>query len=232
MSRRRCPGPTGAVRTPRRAFIAASALGLCAASWLPSALAADEGPSLEELLAAFRKSRGLSARFVEEKHIALLDAPLKSSGALYFLPPHTLARHVLSPKRSVLLLEGTRLRVADDDGTRSVDLSQSPALAALVQSFAQVLRGDRTALEDYYRVEYRRPSQETSSSWRLRLTPHKAAVQRLIQHLELTGSGLTLASLTVEEPSGDRTVTRFSDVRPDRSFSDAEKRRFFRLPER
>src|SRR5690606_34193425 len=169
---------TGAVRTTRRAFVTAGALGLWAVSWLsPNVATAEEGPNLEELLAAFRKSRGLSARFVEEKHIALLDAPLESSGALYFLPPHTLARHVESPKRSVLLLEGTRLRIADANGTRSVDLSQSSALAALVQSFAQVLRGDRTALEDHYRVEYRKPSEEEGSSWRLRLTPHKPAVQ-------------------------------------------------------
>lgn len=229
-------GGTGNARPTRRAWIASAALGVCPATWLaPGASAASEGSehTLDELLDAFRTSPGLSARFVEEKHIALLNAPLESAGALYFLPPHKLARHVERPKPSVLLLDGARLRIADKDGSRSMDLSKSPALAALVQSFAQVLRGDRSALEDNYRVELRHEVTEPSGTrWRLRLTPRKQPLDRMVKHLELTGSRLVMTSLTVEEPNGDRTITRFSDVRPRRRFSEEERKRFFRLPGR
>src|SRR5690606_27474818 len=146
---------------------------LCA----PGMAAATESSNreLERLLEGLRKSSGMAARFVEEKHIALLKAPLRSAGALYFSSPETLARHVEKPKRSVLLLSGTKLRMADDEGSRTVDLAKSPALAALVQSFVQVLRGDRAALDKHYRVELGRPAAEkeegSKKAWQLRLTP-------------------------------------------------------------
>lgn len=193
--------------------------------------------TLDELLAAFRKSPGLSARFEEHKYIALLEAPLKSSGALYFLPEDKLARHVERPKRSVILLAGKRLRIADETGTRDLDLAKMPALAALVQSFSQVLRGDRAALDEHYRVEFRPATppapakgEGRTGSWRLRLTPKNAPLSEMVSSIELTGSGPTIATLTVSEPNGDRSVTHFSDVDTERRFSEAERKRLFSLP--
>ncbi len=193
--------------------------------------------TLDELLEAFRKSPGLSARFEEHKHIALLEAPLKSSGALYFLPEDKLARHVERPKRSVLLLSGKRLRIADETGSRELDLAKMPALAALVQSFSQVLRGDRAALDEHYRVDFRPAASPApakgegqSGSWQLRLTPKTKPLNEMVSVIELTGVGATIASLTVSEPNGDRSVTKFSDVDSSRRFSEAERERLFSLP--
>lgn len=190
--------------------------------------------TLDELLGHFRKSPGLAARFEEHKHIALLEAPLKSTGALYFLPEDKLARHVERPRRSVLLLEGKQLRIADDSGTRKVDLTKTPALAALVQSFAQVLRGDRSALDENYRVEFRAAARPKGGAapapWRLRLTPRGEPLNEMVTSIELTGTGSTIGTLTVSEPNGDRSVTRFSDVDAQRRFSEAERKRLFTLP--
>src|SRR6478736_2508186 len=94
-----------------------------------SALGAGQGSqSLDSLLSAFKKSPGVSAHFVEEKHIALLKKPLKSEGNIYFAPPGKLARHVDAPKPSKILLEGDELRISDGKGVRSVDLGKNAAV--------------------------------------------------------------------------------------------------------
>jgi outer membrane lipoprotein-sorting protein len=203
-------------------------------SALPRSAAAAEADALtlDRLLEEFRKSPGFSARFAEEKHIALLKAPLKSEGALYFLPKDKLARHVEQPKRSVLLLDGHVLRVADGDGVRRLDLAQSPALAALVQSFAHVLGGDRVALDRNFLVDFKgeQGSAGFQARWQLRLRPRGEPLSRMVTSLEVTGKGKGMTSLVVEEPSGDRSITRFTEVQPQRRFSDEERKRFFALP--
>jgi outer membrane lipoprotein-sorting protein len=189
---------------------------------------------LDELLALFRKSTGWSARFVEEKHIALLKAPLTSEGMLYYLPTDRLARHVEKPKPSRLLLEGDRVTVADAGGSRTLDLSRSPALAALVQSFVQVLRGDRQALDAHYDVAFRAPAAdgkgETDGRWSVVLKPRSEKLAKMVQSIEVSGVGERLEGLVVVEASGDRSVTRFSDVRTNRRFTEEERKRLFCAP--
>ncbi len=187
--------------------------------------AAPSKQALDGLLDAFRKSPGVSARFTEEKHIALLKKPLTSQGSLYFLSPDKLARHVESPKRSVVLLEGNELRISDGKGVRTVDLTKNAAIAALVRSFVHLLHGDRAALERDFHVDF----SDRGESWLLRLTPKAAPLDKLVDVISVSGQGLVLREMAVMEPSGDRTLTRFSEVNTARRFSDEEKKRLFTL---
>lgn len=246
-----------ALRTRRGITVVALGAGVAALGWGPLARAASgagaewvsaqgspssaadplaegegapKGPrNVDELLASFRKSPGLSARFVEEKHIALLKAPLRSEGALYYLPKDKLARHVERPKRSVLLLDGPKLSVSDAAGSRALDLSTTPALAALVLSFVEVLRGDRSALDANYGVEFVSPAEPkaAAASWRLTLTPRAEALRKMVTRIELSGVEDRIERLVVAEASGDRSVTHFSEVDTKRRFTEEERKRFF-----
>jgi outer membrane lipoprotein-sorting protein len=205
---------------PARAATAAPALGE------GSVVALAEGAkTLDGLLEAFRKSPGVSARFTEEKHIALLKKPLKSEGALYFMAPEKLARHVEAPKRSVILLEGNDLRISDGKGVRTVDLAKNAAVAALVRSFVHLLRGDRAVLEKDFKVDFA----DRGSSWLLKLTPKTAPLSNLVTAISVTGQGLVLSEMTVSEPNGDSTVTHFTEVNTQRRFTEAEKKQLFSL---
>jgi outer membrane lipoprotein-sorting protein len=225
--------------TFRLALLAALPFGTVTALAEPAALAdsarvadsagladsADQGAqSLDGLLAAFRKSPGVSARFVEEKHIALLKKPLKSEGSIYFLAPGKLARIVDSPKPSKILLEGDELRISDGKGVRLVDLSKNAAVAALVRSFVNLLHGDRAALEKDFSVKL---TSSSGGGFSLRLVPKAAPLNQLVTSIEVVGKGLVLSEMTVSEASGDQTITRFSDVNTDRRYSEDEKKTLF-----
>ncbi|MEM9195672.1 MAG: outer membrane lipoprotein carrier protein LolA, partial [Myxococcota bacterium] len=69
----------------------------------------DETLSLDRLLEGFSEMPGLSARFREEKRIALLAVPLRSEGEIHFAPPGKLLRRVNQPTESAALIEGDTL---------------------------------------------------------------------------------------------------------------------------
>jgi outer membrane lipoprotein-sorting protein len=194
---------------------------VCAALVLlfPAAARAD---ALDELMGRLSKMPGLEARFVEDKHITLLQAPLSSEGTLRFLPPSTLSRETTKPQRSVLLIAGDRLYFDEGKGRQEVNVGGSPVVRTFVQSFVLLLAGDRIALEKVFAMTY-----SGGERWKLELVPKDPAIGKIIRRMLVEGRGVALESLVVEEASGDRSVTRFSDVNPERRFSDEDRARLF-----
>ncbi len=208
----------------RELLIALAAVGVLSPAL--RAGAASLPPRLRELLNEFRKCPGLEADFEEEKNIVLLAAPLKSSGKVYFHPPHSLARVVEKPRRSHLVLKGNKIVVIEDKVRREVDLSDKPALRGLISSLLSVLAGDEKKLLADYESHF---VEEGAGGWRLQLTPRDASLKRLVRLLSFAGKDLELSELRVMETSGDETITRFSKVNTRRRFSAGEIRTIFEI---
>ncbi|MEE9385376.1 MAG: outer membrane lipoprotein carrier protein LolA [Nannocystaceae bacterium] len=181
---------------------------------------------LQTLLTAFSEMPGLQARFVEEKHMRLLAAPLVSKGRLYFTRPGYLARHVESPSPSKVLISPDMLRYSDRSGEGQIDLRARPDVKLFVESFVRVLAGDEAGLATVYAIYFEAPT-AAAMGWTLVLTPKSLSLRKLISRLTITGQGLAVHELKVEETSGDWSVTRISDVNPARIFSMEERRRLF-----
>jgi hypothetical protein len=189
-------------------------------------------PSLAELLAEWKRAPGLSARFHEEKHLAMLEAPLVTDGTIHFAPPQRLARRAESPLASVLLIDGNQLQFGDADGKQSVDLAKNPVARLFVDSFVKLLAGDREGLERYFRVELAPRGKDGKDGWRMTLVPRVSPMDKAIKDLVLVGDGLVLREMDVRETSGDWTHTVFTDVDVNRHYTPAELDRIFRLPGR
>jgi len=201
------------------------ASGAAASSWFGSpALARATPDGLDQLFAGFAKIRGLSARFVEKKQIALLEEPIINHGRVYFARPLLFAWHVDKPFASALFLRTQRVVIWDGSKTREIELSSHPGVAALATSFVSLLHGDRKALQVNYEIALR-PS--TGAKWNLSLKPKTAALQRLIKGLSFSGQAIQLSSMKLDEATGDTSMTAFSEVDTRREFSRAEKARFF-----
>lgn len=183
-------------------------------------------PYLSELLAAFRKCPGLSADFIEEKHIVLLGAPLKSSGRIYFHPPYHIARVTEKPNKSHLVVSGKKIVVKEGNSRKEVDLSDKPALRDLIGSLLHLLSGDEQQLRANYEVNFR---QEKSTEWHLVLFPRNSAVKKLVESFSFAGSGIVLRELRVKEKNGDESITRFSSVNTERKFSAKEIAQIFEI---
>lgn len=189
-----------------------------------SPAAADNQSELSKLLARFSAIPGLSARFREEKRIALLIKPIVSQGAVYFAAPKKFARHVDRPERSRFVIDESQLRIVDASGTRSISLDSHPVLRIIVGTFVQVLSGDRQALERSYRVAFKGTA---AGQWSMTLKPKNKALSGVLEQVSIKGREAIVDRMEIRENNGDRTVTTFFDVNISRRFSAAEQKRLF-----
>jgi hypothetical protein len=214
----------------KRLVLAATlALATPATAAPPAAPAkASAGPKLDDLLAQWKRSPGLYARFRDEKHLAMLDAPLVSEGTIHFAPPARLARRTETPVPSVLVIDGNKLSFGDAQGRESMDLGANPVARLFVDSFIKLLEGDRVGLEKMFRVDLAR----AGAGWRMTLIPRVAPMDKVIKELVIvgTGAGAALSEMDVRETSGDWTHTVFTAVDLNRKYTPAEIERFFRPP--
>ncbi len=183
-------------------------------------------PDLDSLLRSFRGLPGLSARFREEKHVALLAAPLRSEGEIHFAPPGRLLRRVTTPSPSVALIADGRLTFASEGQRQQFDLAGQPLVAGFVDSFRHVLAGDRRALEASYRIAYER---RDDGSWVLTLRPRGAPLDQFLREMTFEGRGVRVTRMRMVEVSGDETRTEFFDVDTSKRWSPDEVRRVFRV---
>lgn len=225
-------------------------LGLLSAS--PGLCVDVEGPSdgetnpasFGELLEGFAGMSGLEARFEEEKFLALLAVPLRSSGRLYFSPPSTLLRRVETPRRQDILIQADVVRISSggsdgDDGAPAVqriDLAARGGIRPLVESMIWIFTGDRESLERVYHVDYERTVEgekagdlglASTNRWQVRLTPKAPPLSDLLRELRVHGRGPGADMMELVETSGDRTVTHILDADPQRNFSSTERRELF-----
>jgi hypothetical protein len=209
-------------------LLASSGAGVRAAS--PGAK--DRGEDLSTLLSRFAKSPGISAHFHEEKHIALLQAPLVSEGTIHFAPPGRLARHTTRPIASTLLIADNRVQFGDATSKDSVDLGSNPVARAFVESFVMLLAGDRAGLERYFTLRFSPVSGAGTpgAAWRLSLAPRTSPMNKVIKEIALAGEGLTVREMEVRESNGDWTRTTFTQVDVEHRYSPAEQAQVFRLP--
>lgn len=193
------------------------------------AKAAAAAPRLDELLGQWKRSPGLYAKFRDEKHLAMLDAPLVSEGTIHFAPPQRLARRTETPIASVLVIDGNKLSFGDAQGRESMDLGTNPVARLFVDSFIKLLEGDRQGLEKMFRVEL---SGRAGGGWQMRLVPRISPMDKVIKELVIvgTGTGAALSEMDVRETSGDWTHTVFTAVDVNRKYTPAELERLFRPP--
>lgn len=241
--------------------VSGSSPGFCAdeGNFAGARAAADSGEagsnpaSFGELLEGFAQMSGLEARFEEEKFLALLALPLRSSGRLYFAPPASLLRRVEAPSRQDILIRANQIRISssgsrgDDHRPESgpgqevqtIDLAARGGIRPLVESMIWIFTGDRASLERVYDVDYQQFSSkvkegadpveagDSSSHWQVRLTPKAAPLSNLLREMRVRGRGYGADTMELVETSGDRTVTHILDADPRREFSSAERLEFF-----
>src|SRR5512139_2926348 len=122
----------------RRARLALACLAACAA------LGADEPAppplELDFLLLQMSGTPGVVADFHERKFLRLLDAPLESEGTIYFQPPDRLARVTTKPARTRLVLDGGRMRFADEAGASDVALADNPVARVFAENMVAIFR--------------------------------------------------------------------------------------------
>jgi outer membrane lipoprotein-sorting protein len=210
----------GAEGLGRRGFVLAGALLVVRPAWA-------QAPTVDGILSRFRGVPGLEAHFREEKKMTLLAAPLVSEGTLSFQAPDKVARHTLTPRKASVVIDGHRIDAWDGKKTQRIDVGASPVAAAFVETFGQLLSGDRAGLERTFRIEV---ANAVAPRWGLTLVPKADPLAKTLKEIRFRGNGALVEALELEERNGDCTTMGFSQVNPHKTFTPEESARVFRLP--
>jgi len=176
-----------------------------AAVLLALALPAHADP-LHELMQQLAQVKSARGKYVERKHLAMLDTPLDSSGTLLYLAPGRVEKHMLSPRRESLILDGDTLVIESKGQRRAFALQDHPVVWAFAESIRSTLKGDLATLQRFYEVRL----EGDKSAWRLRLRPKEARMRQAASEINLGGSGAWVNLIEVQEAGGDHSVTKIT----------------------
>lgn len=158
--------------------------------------------NLDALMHLLARQTSGAATFVEHKHLAILDAPVESSGELRYRAPDRLEKITREPRPETLVLEGDVLTVERNDRRHVVRLGDYPEVAAFIDSIRATLAGDRAALERTYALDLA----GRRDAWTLSLLPRDPKMAELVLRITIAGRGDKLRRIEILQADGDRSV--------------------------
>jgi hypothetical protein len=171
---------------------------LVASSWAASAM------TLPELQRLLRRDAQAPVAFEEVRESPWLSSPVTTRGKLQSTP-QALEKRVESPRRETWRLLEDRMEWTGPDGARKVvPFSQAPALQALAGVTRRATSGSFSELERDFLITLR----GDEKVWSVHLQPRTAQMSRLLESVELQGTGERLQVIIVNERRGERTTTR------------------------
>jgi hypothetical protein len=148
-------------------------------------------------------------RFVERKTMAMLNAPLESSGTLVYTAPGRLEKYTRLPKPETLVLDQDKLSIEykDRGQRRTLALQEYPVIWAFVESIRSTLAGDLATLNRFYRPNLTGSEEQ----WRLSLKPVDAKIQTVVKEVLIGGSRSRVRTIEVLETEGDRSLMTITE---------------------
>jgi len=164
--------------------------------------------TIDQLMQMLAQTKMAQAKFVETKTIAMLDAPVESSGELLYKAPDYFEKRTLKPKPEGMMLDGNTLTLERSGKKRSLRLQSYPEIAAFIDSIRGTLAGDRTALERAYTLSL----QGSVDDWKLLLTPTDAKVRKIVNEINISGANAELRTIAVSQADGDSSLMTIQNI--------------------
>ena len=180
-------------------------LALTGLGWLGSSAAeppaAAGPPAFHELMRLLAVRRQGHVTFTEVHEMAMLKAPLTSSGELFYDAPARLEKRTLFPKPETLVLDHGVLTAQRGHRHHVLELAAYPQVVPFVESIRATLAGDEPALEHYFVTDF----SGDLARWSLHLTPRDPAIARSIAEVTLAGERDAIRTVEIRERDGDRS---------------------------
>jgi hypothetical protein len=158
-------------------------------------------PAFHELMMLLAARRQGHVSFTEVHEMAMLKAPLTSSGELFYDAPARLEKRTLEPKPETLVLDHGVLTAQRGHRQHVLELAAYPQVVPFVESIRATLAGDEAALERYFMTDFT----GDLARWSLRLTPRDPAIARSITDVTLAGERDAIRTIEIRERDGDRS---------------------------
>jgi outer membrane lipoprotein-sorting protein len=173
---------------------------------------------LKVLAAAQASTQSIDARFVQTKHLSLLDEPLVSTGRFRFRRPDHVRLDVETPHPSTILIAGRSVTIPGLPATEQRAVADSP-MAAMFTELGAVFAGNLDHAPAHFTIVAR----GEGDAIEVTLTPTAADFQRLFRTIALrfAGPDTMVTSMRLDDALGDRLEVELRDVRRNVELPDA-----------
>jgi outer membrane lipoprotein-sorting protein len=192
-----------------------------------------DSPQQPPLLRLLRESRtpyqAFATRFLQRKHLAILDSDLESQGMIFFRRPGSVRYEILSPVQSLMAYDGKKVRCyAFSEGRWK--LLNNPAATAIGQVLRQIghwIQGDFDADRKMFDLTVV-PAEDGGGC--IHLTPRSEALAKYVRRVEIyveKAADYRVTRVIIRESDVDLTEMRFrQELRnpplPEGTFSSPE----------
>ena len=163
---------------------------------------------IAQLMDGLAQQKGGTAKFVEQKFLAVLDKPLVATGEMTYSAPDRLEKNTLTPKPERLTLDKDVLTLERDKQKFSINLANQPEALAFVDSIRGTLAGNRAALEKNYALHL----SGTAEKWVLTMLPREQKIATLILRITVTGARQQMRSIEYLQADGDRSLLSIEPI--------------------
>lgn len=164
---------------------------------------------INRLMRSLAQNQGSRATFAEKKFLAVLDAPVESSGELLYRAPGYFEKITLRPKPESLILDRNVLTIVRGSRANILPLQNYPEIGAVVGSIIGTLTGDRALLEQTYRLNL----EGDEARWILTLVPSEHEFVAVVQKIRMYGAGGVVKIVEMLQADGDRSVMSIEIVK-------------------
>lgn len=172
-------------------------------------------PPPSELLRLLRESRApyhtFATRFVQRKHLAILDVDLQSEGMIFFRRPGSVRYEILTPVRSLMTYDGKKVQCYTfTEGAWK--LLNNPAATAIGQVLRQIgrwIQGDFDSDRKMFDIDVVSADNYAGC---IRLTPRNEALTKYLQRVEIyveKAPDYRVTRVVIRESEVDLTDMRF-----------------------
>ena len=165
----------------------------------------------------------LRGEFEQQKQVQGFAKPLVSRGSFVVARERGVLWLTKTPFASQLRLTRDEIKATQNGAVAfRLDASKEPSVRVINGLMFALLNGDIGGLAEHFKIEGR----AEGKSWQLQLTPHSAALAKLMTSIELNGEA-QVRSIRIDEANGDKTVIRFSAQSTEPAQLNADEARQF-----
>ena len=188
-------------------------------------------PQQPELLRRLRESRApyhtFATRFVQRKHLAILNVDLESEGMIFFRRPGSVRYEIISPVRSLMVYDGKRVccYAFSEDKWNLLNNPSATAIGQVLRQIGRWIQGDFDADRKMFEISV---VLAQDGSGCIHLVPRSEALTKYIRRVEIyvvkAADDYQVNRVIIRESDVDLTDMRFRQERrneevPEGTFS-------------
>jgi outer membrane lipoprotein-sorting protein len=162
----------------------------------------------------------IESSFLQEKHLEMFSAPVKSTGCFCFKKPGKVRWEYLSPFAYRIIMDGNDVYITSDGKTERHKASENKVFSEINKRIMETVRGDIIRNNSDFSYEYF----ENGKQFLVALTPYRKAVKEFVSSIKVyfDRDTATISRLEVFEPSKDYMTIDFYDKKIDQGIDDGK----------